>query len=77
MLSALAVRFAGSAPTLAAALTVSAFNVGFAAGSLLAGLTLNTRLGLTGPPPLGALITGATTIPLLTLRHRDQHEQLN
>src|SRR3954468_6513066 len=52
----LTVQLAGSAPTLAAALTVSAFNGGVATGSSLGGHTLNTALGQTGPATLGVLM---------------------
>src|SRR3954452_25631461 len=45
----LSVRLAGSAPTLAAALTVSAFNGGVAAGSSLGGHTPNNELRQNGP----------------------------
>ena len=41
----LSVRLADSAPTLAAAFTVSAFNGGIAAGSSIGGRTLDTSLG--------------------------------
>ena len=66
----MAVQFAGSAPTMAAAVSTSAFNVGIAAGSALAGLTLSTGLGLAGPPALGAAMTALTVVPLLVLRSR-------
>jgi predicted MFS family arabinose efflux permease len=49
VITAMAVRFAGNAPTLASALSTSAFNVGIAAGSAIAGLTLNVGLGVSGP----------------------------
>lgn len=49
VLIALAVRFAGQAPTPASALTVAAFNFGTAAGSWLAGRALETPLSTTGP----------------------------
>jgi hypothetical protein len=42
VLSALAVRFAGVAPTLGVAMSVSAYNLGTAVGSWAAGLTLGT-----------------------------------
>ena len=45
----LTVRLAGSAPTLAAAFTVSAFNGGIAAGSSIGGHTLDTSLGADRP----------------------------
>lgn len=50
VVTALAVRFAGPAATLAAALSTSAFNFGIAAGSSLAGVALGSSLGETGPP---------------------------
>lgn len=67
VVSALAVRFAGAAPTLASALSTSAFNVGIAAGSAVAGMTLNTGLGLSGPSLVGALMTALTIFPLAGL----------
>ena len=45
----LSVRLAGSAPTLAAAFAVSAFNGGIAAGSSIGGHTLDTSLGADRP----------------------------
>ncbi|QWB25797.1 MULTISPECIES: MFS transporter [Streptomyces] len=73
VLMALAVRYAGRAPTLASALTVSAFNLGTAAGSWTAGLTLDSGLGSTGPAVVGTAVAALTLIPTLTLalrRHR-------
>src|SRR3954454_6778191 len=66
----LSVRLAGSAPTLAAALTVSAFNGGIAAGSSLGGHTLNTSLGETGPATLGVAMVALGLIPLAALALR-------
>src|SRR3954451_23342340 len=63
----LSVRLAGSAPTLAAALTVSAFNGGVATGSSLGGHALNTALGQTGPATLGVLMVTLGLIPLAAL----------
>src|SRR3954451_7286162 len=63
----LTVQLAGSAPTLAAALTVSAFNGGVATGSSLGGHTLNTALGQTGPATLGVLMVTLGLIPLAAL----------
>src|SRR3954467_11684549 len=60
----LSVRLAHSAPTLAAALTVSAFNAGVAAGSSIGGHTLNTSLGQTGPATLGVVMVALGLIPL-------------
>ncbi|WP_406445398.1 MFS transporter [Streptomyces sp. NBC_00631] len=63
----LAVRFGHSSPALAAALTVSAFNAGIALVSWLAGTTLDTSLGVTGPEVVGAVMAGLGLIPLLVL----------
>src|SRR3954447_18701376 len=60
----LSVRLAHSAPTLAAALTVSAFNGGIAAGSSIGGHALNTALGQTGPATLGVVMVALGLIPL-------------
>ncbi|MFF2126602.1 MFS transporter [Streptomyces olivochromogenes] len=65
--TSLAVRFGHSSPALAAALTVSAFNVGIALVSWLAGTTLDTSLGVTGPEVVGAVMAGLGLIPLLVL----------
>jgi len=63
----LSVGIAGSAPTLAAALTVSAFNGGIVAGSSLGGLTLDTSLGETGPATLGVVMVALGLVPLTAL----------
>ncbi|MEU2441410.1 MFS transporter [Streptomyces rubradiris] len=67
VVTALAVRFAGDAPTLTSALTTSAYNAGIAAGSALAGQALASSLGVTGPALVGALFTGLTLLPLIAL----------
>jgi MFS transporter, DHA1 family, inner membrane transport protein len=66
----LSVRLAGSAPTLAGALTVSAFNGGVATGSAIGGHTLNTSLGQTGPATLGVAMVALGLIPLAVLAMR-------
>jgi DHA1 family inner membrane transport protein len=63
----LSVRLAGSAPTLAAAFAVSAFNGGIAAGSSIGGHTLDTSLGATGPATVGAVMVALGLIPLAAL----------
>ncbi|MFI0820237.1 MFS transporter [Streptomyces sp. NPDC021098] len=63
VLISLGVRFAGRAPTLGSALTVSAFNLGTAIGSWIAGLALGSPLGATGPAAVGAAIAALTLIP--------------
>src|SRR5215207_3585853 len=68
--SGLSVRLAGSAPTLAAAFTVSAFNGGVATGSSIGGHTLNTSLGETGPATLGVAMVALGLIPLGALAMR-------
>jgi DHA1 family inner membrane transport protein len=71
VLSSLAVRFAGLAPTLGVAMSVSAYNLGTAVGSWLAGRALGSGLGATGPAAVGAVIAALTLIPTVTiaLRH--------
>lgn len=49
VVTSLAVRAAGDAPTLTSGLTTSAYNTGVAAGSAIAGVALDSSLGLTGP----------------------------
>src|SRR4051812_44024063 len=66
----LSVRLAGSAPTLAAAFAVSAFNGGIAAGSSIGGHTLDTSLGETGPATVGAVMVALGLIPLAALATR-------
>jgi DHA1 family inner membrane transport protein len=63
----LSVRLADSAPTLAAAFTVSAFNGGIAAGSSIGGHTLNTSLGETGPAAVGVVMVLLGLVPLIAL----------
>jgi predicted MFS family arabinose efflux permease len=74
VLISLAVRFAGRAPTLGSALTVSAFNFGTAVGSWIAGITLDSSLGDTGPAVVGTVIAASTLIPttaiVITQRRR-------
>ncbi|MER7394677.1 MFS transporter [Streptomyces sp. NPDC000151] len=67
VLISLGVRFAGQAPTLGSALTVSAFNLGTAIGSWIAGLALDSSLGATGPAAVGTGIAALTLIPTLAL----------
>ncbi|WP_435971861.1 MFS transporter [Streptomyces sp. Qhu_M48] len=67
VVTALAVRVAGDAPTLASALTTSAYNTGIAAGSALAGQALASSLGLTGPALIGTVFAGLTLLPLIAL----------
>ncbi|MEV8556473.1 hypothetical protein AB0478_08420 [Streptomyces sp. NPDC051917] len=67
VVTALAMRFAGDAPTLTSALSTSAFNTGIAAGSAIAGTALESSLGLTGPPLVGAGIAVLTLLPLTAL----------
>jgi predicted MFS family arabinose efflux permease len=63
----LAVRYASSAPTLAAALSVSAFNLGIALGSWVGGLALDSPLGASGPALIGAVGAALGLVPLLAL----------
>jgi DHA1 family inner membrane transport protein len=63
----LTVRLADSAPTLAAAFTVSAFNGGIAAGSSIGGQTLDTSLRETGPATVGVVMVALGLVPLVAL----------
>jgi DHA1 family inner membrane transport protein len=65
----LTVRLAGSAPTLAAAFAVSAFNGGIAAGSSIGGRSLDT-LGETGPATVGVVMVALGLLPLGVLAWR-------
>jgi predicted MFS family arabinose efflux permease len=67
VLSALAVRFAGVAPTLGVAMSVSAYNLGTAVGSWAAGLTLGSAFEATGPAEVGTVIAALTLIPALAI----------
>jgi DHA1 family inner membrane transport protein len=67
VLMALAVRYADKTPTLASALTVSAFNLGTAIGSGIAGQALDSGLGSTGPAVVGTAIAALTLIPTTVL----------
>ncbi|MGW7073013.1 MFS transporter [Streptomyces sp. NPDC054855] len=67
VVTSLAVRFAGDAPTLTSALTTSGYNTGIAVGSLVAGRALDSSLGLTGPALVGAVFAALTLLPLIAL----------
>ncbi|MEU9411699.1 MFS transporter [Streptomyces sp. NPDC048281] len=67
VVTSLAVRFAGDAPTLAAALAVSSFNVGIALGTWIAGSALESSLGLTGPALVGTVMVTLALAPLAAL----------
>jgi predicted MFS family arabinose efflux permease len=67
ILIALAVRFAKRAPTLASALSTSAFNLGTAVGSWIAGGALASPLRELGPPVVGTVVATLTLAPLAAL----------
>ncbi|WP_329353187.1 MFS transporter [Streptomyces sp. NBC_01261] len=67
VLGALVMRFAGSAPTLASALSSSASNVGIAIGSGVAGIALGSSLRQAGPPLVGTVAAALTLVPLTAL----------
>ncbi|MER6133057.1 MFS transporter [Streptomyces sp. NPDC001815] len=75
-LGALALRFAGSAPTLASGLSGAAPNVGIAVGSWTAGIALTSPLRQTGPPLVGTVAAALTLVPLaaLALMHATRAE---
>jgi DHA1 family inner membrane transport protein len=70
VLSALAVRFAGVAPTLGVAMSVSAYNLGTAVGSGIAGRALDSQLGATGPAVVGTILAALTLIPTTAIALR-------
>jgi predicted MFS family arabinose efflux permease len=63
----LAVGYARKAPTLAAALSVSAFNLGIALGSWAGGIALDSPLGAVGPAVVGAGGAALGIVPLTVL----------
>jgi DHA1 family inner membrane transport protein len=65
--TSLSMRFASDAPTLAAAIAVSAFNLGIALGSWIAGSALESSLGAVGPEMVGAVMVAIGLIPLTVL----------
>ncbi|MDP9868362.1 MULTISPECIES: MFS transporter [Streptosporangium] len=67
VLISLSVRSAGQAPTLASALSVSAFNLGTAVGTWIAGRALGSSLEATGPVVVGTAIAALTLIPTITI----------
>ncbi|WP_222126927.1 MFS transporter [Curtobacterium pusillum] len=68
----LAVRFAASAPTLAAAVAVAAFNLGIAVASGVESAALDGPLGVTAPETIGVglVVLGLVPLTLLALRTR-------
>jgi predicted MFS family arabinose efflux permease len=67
VLSALAVRFSGVAPTFGVALSVAAYNLGTAVGSWGAGHALDSGLGAAGPALVGTGIAVLTLVPTVAL----------
>jgi predicted MFS family arabinose efflux permease len=67
VLIGMAVRYADRAPTLASALSTSAFNLGTAVGSWIAGYALESALGATGPVLVGTGIAALYFVPLAFL----------
>lgn len=72
-----AVSYADEAPTLASALATSAFNVGTAVGSWIAGFALESTLGATGPVVVGATIAALYFLPLGVLVVKDRRAEHN
>ncbi|WP_043650973.1 MFS transporter [Cellulosimicrobium cellulans] len=70
-----AVGYADEAPTLASALSTSAFNVGTAVGSWIAGFALESTLGATGPVVVGAAIAALYFLPLTALIVKDRRTE--
>ncbi|TQN42495.1 DHA1 family inner membrane transport protein [Blastococcus colisei] len=72
VLSALAVRFSGVAPTLGVAMSVSAYNLGTAVGSWIAGHALGSGLGAAGPAVVGTAFAALTLIPTIAIARRSR-----
>ena len=70
-----AVGYADHAPTLASPLSTSAFDVGTAVGSWIAGLALESALGATGPVVVGATIAALYFLPLSALVAKDRRAE--
>src|SRR3954451_23469911 len=73
----LSVRLAGSAPTLAGTLTVSALNGGIAIGSSIGGHALDTSLGETGPATVGVVMVVLGLIPLIAQHTLERRTHMN
>ncbi|MGW6477796.1 MFS transporter [Streptomyces sp. NPDC055059] len=67
VLISMSVRFAGKAPALGSALSVSAFNLGTAVGTWIAGLALGSTLGPVAPAAVGTTVAALTLIPTIAL----------
>jgi predicted MFS family arabinose efflux permease len=72
VLSSLAVRFAGVAPTLGVAMSVSAYNLGTAVGSGIASRALDSGLGATGPAVVGTAFAVLTLVPTIAIALRSR-----
>ncbi|MGP5931743.1 MFS transporter [Corynebacterium glyciniphilum] len=72
VLISMAVRYADRAPTLASAMATASFNVGTAVGSWIAGMTLATSLGASGPVAVGTIVAVLYFIPLALLLRRER-----
>ncbi|WP_159705203.1 MFS transporter [Arthrobacter sp. 18067] len=69
-----AVGYAGQAPTLASALSTSAFNLGTAVGSWMAGFALESALGASGPVLVGTVVAALYFLPLTVLMLKDRKD---
>jgi DHA1 family inner membrane transport protein len=67
VLIAQTLRYAGHGSTLASSLATAAFNLGTAAGTAIAGATLSSSWGLTGPAALGSVLTASALLPIALL----------
>lgn len=67
VLISFAVRFAGRSAALGSGLAVAAFNAGTAVGTTIAGATITSPLGLTGPATIGTVVIALTLIPTAML----------
>lgn len=70
VLIAQTLRHAGGGSILASSLATSAFNLGTAAGTTIAGATLASSWGLIGPAALGSVLTASALLPIALLAPR-------
>lgn len=72
VLVALAVRFGGDAPTLAAAMPTAVFNLGTAVGTGITSAALSSSLGTRAPAVVGTVSAILVLVPLVALAARER-----
>jgi DHA1 family inner membrane transport protein len=75
VLVALAVRFGGDAPTLAASMPTAIFNLGTAVGTGITSVALDSRLGTLAPAVVGTVFALLILVPLSALAAVDRRPE--